>query len=311
MTDLAIQTTGLTKSYSAVHALDGLSLNVPCGSIYGFLGRNGAGKSTMIRILLGLATSDSGSARVLGFDVAHERVAILERTAFVSERKALYEDLTPAQMLRFTAGFYPAWSHSAAEKYSRLLEIPMKQKIGKLSHGNRTKVCLMLALAQQADVLMLDEPTTGLDAVFSEEVLRVLIEDYAASGRTIFFSTHNMAEIERIADWVGIIDHGRLLLETRLDDIRDDFRAVTVSGHNLPDVGQSAISITDDGQFRRYVLSRDSERFTHELRQQGANVIETSPMSLREVFLAVVRKDEPCTPGNVGTTVGLASCSAL
>jgi len=183
-----------------------------------------------MRMLLGLARPTAGTAQVLGLEVGKQQADILQRTAFVSERKVLYDYMTPHELVRFTSGFYPRWSHAAVEKYARILDIPMKQKFGKLSNGNRTKVCVLLALGQNADLLVLDEPSTGLDPIMIDDVLRALLDEQAAGERTVFFSSHQLAEVEQIADWVGIIDHGRLLLEARLEDIKSDYRVVVAGG---------------------------------------------------------------------------------
>ena len=241
MDDLAISTDGLAKSFGQKRALNGLSISVPRGAVYGFLGPNGAGKTTTMKLLMGLAPASSGRARVLGFDPRTERCAMLECTAFIGERKALYDSFTAREMIRFTSGFYRGWRADLAEKYAKRLDIPMTRKIGKLSHGNRTKVCLLLALAQGADLLMLDEPTIGLDPLVIDEVLRTLIEDHVNNGSTIFFSSHQLTEVEQIADRVGIINDGRLLLEAAVDDIKSSFRMIVASGANLPDARSEGV----------------------------------------------------------------------
>jgi ABC-2 type transport system ATP-binding protein len=186
VSELAICTQALKKTYGGIHAVSGINLNVPRGAIYGFLGRNGAGKTTTIKMLLGLARPTAGSAHVLGMDVSAERLSILKHTAFVSEKKTLYPSLTASELVRFSRGFYPTWSDSAVEKCARLLEIPMKQRFEKLSNGNQTKVWLLLALAQGADLLILDEPTSALDPVSVDQLLHVLTDDGLDRGCTIF-----------------------------------------------------------------------------------------------------------------------------
>jgi ABC-2 type transport system ATP-binding protein len=203
MNELAIDSKVLTKTYGSIRAVGGINLSVPRGAIYGFLGRNGAGKTTTIKMLLGLTRPTSGAAHVFGMDVSAERMAILQRTAFVSEKKTLYPSLTATELVRFSRGFYPTWSDSAAEEYARLLEIPMKQRFEKLSNGNQTKVWLLLALSQGADLLILDEPTTALDPVSVDQLLHVLAEDGLDRGCTIFFSSHQLEEVERVAEYVG------------------------------------------------------------------------------------------------------------
>ncbi len=293
MSELAISTDGLVKTYPQARALDGLTLRVPRGAVYGFLGRNGAGKTTTMKILLGLSRATAGAGQVLGFDLQTHLAEILRRTAFVGERKALYETLTPAQLVRYNRGFYADWSEEAAERYARRFEIPMRTPYAKLSKGNRTKVCLLLALAQNAELLMLDEPTTGLDPVVLDEVLRALIEDHANEGRTVFFSSHQLSEVEQIADWVGILDNGKLLLEARLDDIRSQYRLLIASGNTLP-LGLSAqvIAARSENGFVRYLLSQGAEDFARRLQQQGATITENTGVSLRDVFLALARKED-------------------
>jgi ABC-2 type transport system ATP-binding protein len=306
MSEAAILTEGLGKSFGALSAVSELNLRIQPGAVYGFLGRNGAGKTTTMRMLLGLVRPTKGSARVLGLDPAKETelLRILERVAFVPQRKQLYGWATPAEMVWMNKAYFPRWSDEAAGGLAKRLEIPMKTAFKKLSIGNQSKVALLLALAQGAEVLILDEPTAGLDPVMVDEVLRTLIENHVSQGRTIFVSSHHLGEVEQICDWVGILEEGRLLLESRLEEIRQEFRLVIASGEGLPEATlPDVVSATTDGRFRRYVVAREAERFAEELRGQGATILEISPLGLRELFLHLVRKEDPCTPGNAGAKV--------
>jgi ABC-2 type transport system ATP-binding protein len=303
MSERAILTEGLSKSFGAQSAVSNLNLQIQPGAVYGFLGRNGAGKTTTMRMLLGLVRPTKGSARVLGLDPTREAelMRILERVAFVPQRKQLYGWATPAELVRMNKPYFPRWSDEAAAQLAQRLEIPMKMAFKKLSIGNQSKVALLLALAQGAEVLILDEPTAGLDPVMVDEILRTLIEDHVSQGRTIFVSSHHLGEVEQICDWVGILEEGRLLLESRLEEIRQEFRLVIASGEGLPDATPAGVvTATTDGRFRRYVVAREAERFAAELRGQGAAILEISPLGLRELFLHLVRKEDPCTPGNAG-----------
>jgi len=303
MTDTVISTQGLTKVYPDVRAVDGLDLKVPRGAVYGFLGRNGAGKTTTIRTLLGLARASGGTAQVLGLDIRKDTVEILRRTGFVPETKQLFDSLTTDQLIRFNRGYFPKWSAALAERYINLFEIPRKRPFGKLSLGNRTKVCHLLALCQGADLLILDEPTSGLDPVMVDLLMRVLIEDYVSEGRTVFVSSHHLSEVERIADWIGIIEGGKLLLETRLEDIRQNFRMVTASGEVASDVvAPNLVSKRRAEQFHRYLVSHEADDFVTRLRSQGMTVLEVSPVNLGEVFLGLAGKELPCIAGNPGVT---------
>ena len=293
MDELAIDSRDLTKTYGNIRAVGGINLSVPRGAIYGFLGRNGAGKTTTIKMLLGLTRPTAGAAHVFGMHVSAERRAILQRTAFVSEKKTLYPSLTASELVRFSRGFYPMWSDSAVEKYARLLEIPMKQRFEKLSNGNQTKVWLLLALSQGADLLILDEPTTALDPVSVDQLSHVLAEDGLDRGCTIFFSSHQLEEVEKIAEYTGVIDQGKLLLESRLDDIKSEFRLITAAGNSLPaNTSSQVLSVVVEGNFYRYVVTKDAESFAAGLSQNGAHITNIVPLSLREIFLQLVRKEQ-------------------
>lgn len=301
MSELAIATEGLTKKYGSLCAVSELNLNVPSGAIYGFLGRNGAGKTSTIKMLLGLTRLTSGSAQVLGLDVQKGHLAILQRTAFVSEKKTLYGSLTPFELVRFSRGFYPGWSDGAVEKYARLLEIPMKHRFEKLSNGNQTKVFLLLALSQGADLLILDEPTTALDPLSVDQLLRALAEDAAERGSTIFFSSHQLEQVEQIAEYVGLIEEGKMLLESRLDDIKSGFRLITAAGNGLPmEITSQVHSVKMEEGFYRYVVMADGDGFAEALCRNGATIMSIAPLNLREIFLHLVRKEWPCTSGSVG-----------
>jgi ABC-2 type transport system ATP-binding protein len=299
MSDFAIETLFLKKHFGQTRAVDGLDLHVPRGAIYGFLGRNGAGKTTTIRLLAGLAHATSGEMCVLGLDPRTERIAMLERTGFVIERM-LIPWMTGNDLVRFNRGFYPRWSDALAKKYAEVLEVPMKQKFRRLSTGNQTKLCLLLALSQGAELLMLDEPTAGLDPVVTDQLLRVLVDDFANEGRTLFLSSHHLSEVERVADWVGIIDEGKLLLEARLDDVRAGFRRVRVIGEDLQVGPRSEIFKTKTGEgTTEYILRAHADDFIAHLHQQGATVLDASPMNLSEIFLEVVGKGEEHVPVEV------------
>jgi ABC-2 type transport system ATP-binding protein len=281
--DLAIATRGLVKRYRSIDAVNGLNLSVPKGAIYALVGRNGSGKTTTIRMLLDLARPDSGTAHVLGMDSHAERTKVLERVGYVSDRPLL-GGWTGEQLVRFNRGFYPRWSDELAARYVRVFDIPMKQKFRNLSRGNQTKMWLLLALAQQPDVLILDEPTAGLDPVVTDQLLRVLVEDVAAEGRTVFMSSHHLSEVERIADWVGMIDKGKLLLEAPMEELRAKFRRIQVAGvaETAP---AAAMRVRRSGGSTEYVVRDGAEEFVDSLEREGATVLQSSPMNLSEIFL--------------------------
>jgi ABC-2 type transport system ATP-binding protein len=312
MTAFAIQTRSLVKTYGLskqIRAVDGLWLNVPEGSIYGLLGRNAAGKTTTIRMAMGLARPTSGTIEVFGLNPARdpERVTVLEQVGFVPEDKALMGG-TPRVQLQINRAFYPGtWSDELARKVVDRLELPLDE--ANLSLGNKTKCALAIAIAQRSRLLILDEPTTGLDPVVLDELLRVLVEDCTADGRTIFLSSHQLAEIEQIADHIGIMDRGKILVEGPLDDIRSSFRRLTVTGASLPTGGDFILTARCDAHATQYVTRRDPETFALGLTRNGATIVDSTPLSLNEIFLALCRTPDKETgegqDGNASSEVSL------
>jgi len=298
MTTFAIQTHALAKIYGLgnkkVHAVDGLNLNVPEGSIYGLLGRNSAGKTTTIRMAMGLARPTAGEIKVFGLNPAvdPERVTVLRQIGYVPEDKMLAA-LTPRKLLELNRSFYPeTWSDDLARKVVKRLELPLDTPFLKLSLGNKTKSALATAIAQRSSLLILDEPTTGLDPIALDELLRLLVEDCTAEGRTIFLSTHQLTEIEQIADHIGIMDRGRVLLEGPLDDIRSSFRRLIVTGTALPTTNPSILSIKQQPHATQYILQHAPHAFAQALIQNGATIVESTPLSLNEIFLELCRTSE-------------------
>jgi ABC-2 type transport system ATP-binding protein len=221
----------LSKRFGAELALDRFSLEVPSGSVFALLGENGAGKTTAIRILLGLAEPDCGQSEVLGLSSATHGLEIRRRIGYVPERLTLYEWMTVEEIGWFTAGFY---GEQFMPEYHRLVDqfgLLGQRKIKSLSKGMRAKVGLSLALAHDPEVLVLDEPTSGLDALVRREFLERMV-DRAATGKTVFLSSHQIAEVERVADIVAILHQGRLALVERLDDLKAQVRELTFTMSN-------------------------------------------------------------------------------
>ncbi len=226
--DPVIRIAGVTKRYGAQLALDRLSLEVPPGVVFALLGENGAGKTTTIQLLLGLTAADEGELSVLGLDSARQGQAVRSRVGYVPERPTLYEWMTTSEIGWFTAGFYGS---GFLERYLRLAgeyRLPLQRKIKALSKGMRAKVSLALALAHEPELLILDEPTSGLDTLVRREFLEGMV-DIAAAGRTVLLSSHQIGEVERVADVVAILCAGKLLAVERLDDLKDQIRELSIT----------------------------------------------------------------------------------
>ncbi len=230
MNEFVIETAGLYKSFRKTRALRGLNLRVPAGSISGFLGRNGAGKTTTIKLLMGMLKPDSGTATMFGSPVFDPRIAtrIRQRVGLVTEEKDLYPYMTVDQIIRFTRPFFPKWRDDLAQRYLNRFELRPSQKIPNLSKGMRSKLMLLLAISRGADLLILDEPTEGLDPAAVEDLLRELVSLASAEGTTIFFSSHRLEEVDQIADHVSIVDGGKVVANDSLDDLKARYRRLHI-----------------------------------------------------------------------------------
>ena len=290
---LAIETVDLWKRYGDVEALRGLDLQVPAGSICGFLGRNGAGKTTAIKVLLGMARASRGEARLLGRPAGD--VEARRRVGFVSDEKDLYDYMTVGEMVAFTRPFFPGWRGDLEQKYLQKFELPTHRDITDLSRGMRTKLALLLALCRGAQLLILDEPTSGLDPAMAEDVLQALVGFVAAEQTTVFFSSHQIAEVDQIADHIVIVDRGRTVIAGALDEVRDRYQRVQlVFAGEAPRAeltSPGVVKVTRQGRVLS-VLTRDAQGLLAESRALAPVSIDTSAVTLKEIFLESVKTEE-------------------
>ena len=297
MTDFIIETSQLCKSFKDKPALRGLDLRVPAGSIFGFLGRNGAGKTTTIKNLMGLLRADSGGAHVFGNPVADadRSVEVRRRIGFVTEDKELYPYMTVEQIIRFTRPFFPKWRDDLEQRYLQMFELPPKRKIPDLSKGMRSKLMLLLAMSRGADLLILDEPTDGLDPAAVEDLLRELVAIAASSGTTMFFSSHQLAEVDLIADHIGIIDQGKMIVAGSLDDIKARYQrlqVVFVNPVGLPARWADGVeSVRQEGRAVSILASHNIDAIVEQARSIPGAVVERFPVTLKEIFLEHVRSN--------------------
>ena len=297
MNDLCIRMEGVSKRYPHFF-LDSISLELHEGRVLGFIGANGAGKSTTIRILMGLVRQDSGSVHVLGHPMPAEQTAAKLDIGFVSEDMRLYGAATLAWHMNFVASMYPRWDRAYADSLLRRFDLKPQQKIKGLSHGQRVKAVLLLALARQPRLLILDEPTTGLDPVARREVLGELMAVLTDEGRTIFFSSHNTLEVEQISDHVAFIDRGRLIALEEKEDLLDRWRRVRLvvppsrALPKLPGVvevaGTERLPVLTTSQFDPAVVSLCQD--------SGVTVHAIDAMTLEEIFVANVQSRREFQP---------------
>lgn len=294
MTNTAIQTLSLSKSYRGVKAVKELNLSVGRNCITAFLGRNGAGKSTTIKMLLGMIRPSAGEATVLGTNIADEQASCetRKRIAYVAENKPLYRYMTVEQMIRFTSSFYPDWRPEMTRELLNRYELPPDYKVSSLSKGMRTKLALLLAFARRPELLILDEPSEGLDPVGIEQLLQSLVV-LSAEGVAVFFSSHQIAEVERVADHVCILDKGRLMVDAALDDLRRCYRRIdlvfpsALAEHEFHVAGIEKIHSA--GCQVTVLASRNAEAVIERAHDLNAISVEVAPVGLRDIFLETVR----------------------
>jgi ABC-2 type transport system ATP-binding protein len=239
-----------------------------------------------------------GQARVLGLaaDVPEASLEIRRRTGFVSEEKDLYDTMTVGEIVRFTASFFPRWRADLEQRYLRTFELPLDRRVKSLSRGMRTKLALLLALCRGAELLLLDEPTSGLDPAMSEEVLQALVAHVAREEMTVFFSSHQIAEVDQIADRVAIIHQGRAVLAGALDDLREGFRRIQlVFDGEAPEPAFRAPGVERvwrKGRVVTVLASAGAERILDEARALGPVSVNVVPVTLKEIFLETVTAED-------------------
>jgi len=293
MQERVIQTHELTKHYGQFHAVNQLNCSVRSERITGFLGRNGAGKSSTIKMLLGMIAPTAGSGKVLGLRIADpkESIAIRRKVAYVGEDKGLYGYMTVAQLIWFTKSFYTDWQSDVEKRLLAEYRLPPNRKVKALSKGMRTKLALLLALSRKPELLILDEPTEGLDPVSIEELLQTLVTA-PANGTAVFFSSHQLSEVERIADDILMIDRGVAVLDMPLDQIRENYRRVTfgfdVAVPEIP-VIDGMEKVRTSGRHITVLASRNAEAIAQLGRQRNAVSVDIAPLTLREIFLDLVQ----------------------
>lgn len=295
MNEMIIAAEGLSKSYDGKPALRNLNLEVPRGSICGFLGRNGAGKTTTLKLLLGMLRRDAGSIRLFGelVDSEASSIAARRRVGFVSEDKDLYPFMNVDQTIRFTRAFFPAWRRDLEEKYLDLFQLPRKKAVPKLSKGMRTQLMLLLAMARGAELLIMDEPTSGLDPAMTEDVLQILADLAASDGTTVFFSSHQLAEVEQICDRVCIIDQGQAVIDGELDDLKADYRRVLLVFEGTPPRELASLPgidhLSQRGRTASLLAHGDVDALVDRVRELRPSSVEVRPVTLKELFLDHVR----------------------
>ena len=269
---------------------------MPRGAVYGLVGTNGAGKTTLIKHILGLLRAESGSVRVFGHDPVADPVAVLSRIGYLSEENDLPGWMRVDELLRYSRAFYPAWDDAYAEELRQTFALDPAAKIKNLSKGQKARAGLLIALAYRPELLVLDEPSSGLDPIVRRDILGAVIRTIADEGRTVLFSSHLLEEVEQVADHVTMISHGRIALSAPLDAIKESHRCVTVRFAESPPQPPAVAGVLrwDDGNGSGQEWTAMYRGSSGELHaaiaglEGGARIVAERVPSLDEIFVAYV-----------------------
>lgn len=286
-----VELSRVTRQFGNKTALDDLSLTVPRGGVFGLIGGNGAGKTTVIKHILGLLKAQTGTVRVFGLDPVANPVGTLGRIGYLSENRDLPDWMSVGQLMRYTQAFFPNWDENYAEELRQAFDLDPNARIKTLSRGQRARAGLLVALAHRPELLVLDEPSSGLDPVVRRDILGAIIRTIADEGRTVLFSSHLLDEVERVADRVAIIHQGRILLTAPMEEIKDTHRRVTLrfgQAHDRPPSLVGTLSFEGQGFEWTYICSGESGQLRRAAEAIGATVVDDAALTLDEIFVSRV-----------------------
>jgi ABC-2 type transport system ATP-binding protein len=299
----AIELTDVAWRAGRSFELSDVSLHVPTGSIYGFLGPNGSGKTTTIRIFMGMIKPDRGRVTVLDRPVPADMKFILARVGYVPERPHVYPALTVGEQIHYHSSFFRLWDRGWAEELRKRLALDSEQKIARMSKGETGKLLLLLALAQRPSLLVLDEPTEGLDPVVRRDVLAAVLDYVSDTGATVFISSHLVHELERICDWVGVMDGGRVVAELPMQLFKNGIKRLRVTDapaalNGVPFTLLSRQHENGAGSFETWIVRGWEPPMRHYFDSVGATLRDVIDLDLEESFVELLRSSRPRTPGS-------------
>jgi ABC-2 type transport system ATP-binding protein len=289
MGETVVDVNDLSRSFGRKRALDAVSFRATAGQVHGLVGANGAGKTTLIKHLLGLLRAADGSVRVFGFDPVREPVRVLGRVGYLSEERELPEWMRIDELMAYTRAFHPTWDASYARELIETFGLDPSKTIKELSKGMRAQAGLVAAVAHRPELLILDEPSAGLDPVVRRDILDAIVRTVADDGRTVIFSSHLLEEVERMSDHVTMLHGGRVTLSGALDDVRHGYqrsRVRFVEHFDQPPALDAALAMEGGGRTWSVVHSGSLEQFHHSVLALGGEVVESRDATLEEIFLA-------------------------
>jgi ABC-2 type transport system ATP-binding protein len=290
-TEAVIHIEGLTRHFGAKTALDNVTLRVPRGTVLGLVGPNGAGKTTLIKHVLGLLKAQCGSVRVFGRDPVADPQGVLAHIGYLAEEHDLPGWMRVEELLRYSRAFYPSWDDDYAEKLRQAFALDPAARVKTLSKGQRARAGLLIALAYRPDLLVLDEPSSGLDPIVRRDILEAIIRTIAEEGRTVLFSSHLLHEVERVSDCVAMINRGRIAFSAALDEIKETHRWLTLrfpDARSQPPVLAGALTWEGAGREWTALCTGRPGDFQAAATAAGAQVVDDRMPSLDEIFVAQV-----------------------
>jgi ABC-2 type transport system ATP-binding protein len=296
MTQAAVEIRDLRFSYGKKHVLTGVNLDVPKGSIFGFLGRNGAGKTTLIKTLLGLQKPEGGRGTILGLDCFNDAMAIRKRIGYMAEDQQMYGWMTVGQIIQWVAGFYPNWDTAFTDKLADMLRLTKTTKVKALSKGQNSSLALLLALGHHPELVILDDPTLGLDPIARKDFLRHVIDLLQSNGVTVFFSSHLLYEIEPVADHIAILDEGVIRKTGKTESLRESIRKFILTPKPNADFSKidGVLDVYDDGKTHAVTMEDCNDAKRNQLRDCSQNGMTETALNLDEIFEAYVIGKVPC-----------------
>lgn len=286
-----IEIRNLGRRFGKKEALAGVSLSVPRGAVFGLVGENGAGKTTLVRHLLGMLKPQTGSVRVFGMDPVRDPAAVLGRIGYLSEKRDIPLWMRVDELLRYTAAFYPGWDAAYAAELTQKFGLSPSDRLRTLSNGQQARAALIAAVAHRPELLLLDEPSAGLDAVVRRDILGAIIRTVSDEGRTVLFSSHLLDEVERVSDHIAMIHQGALVMCGPIDDVKQAHRRLTLvfdRDPGAPPKLPGALSCEGSGREWSVVGNGNMADLRAAVESAGARVVEEEVPSLEEIFVARV-----------------------
>lgn len=294
---MAIMISGLSKSYDGAKAISELSMKIPAGSIFGLVGPNGAGKSTLIQMIMGIIKPDDGEILVLGSDIQKTGNLIRQSIGYVPDVPCLYPSFTVEKIFSLGSRLYEKWDWDRCKELSQSFDLPLSKRIRSLSRGVKVRLATVMALAIRPQILLLDEPTAGLDPIIRKQFLQTVIDESASNGTTVFYSSHNLHDLEQTADHIAALQQGKMVFNLSMDDLKNDFHCLQVvfdddfSSNKLAAL-PGIINSQCRGKLNQILIQGNIEQIEAQIHLLNPRYLEICDISLEDIFINLMKKED-------------------